>query len=112
MNIIPGYRSDHSIITMTLTFNNFDRGRGLWKFNNTLLKDINYISKIKEIICSNKYKYALPIYNFKNIDIIPDVELQFTISDTLFLDTLLMEIRGVTISCSSLIKLQKKINFS
>ena len=37
----------------------------------------------------------------ENIYIIPDEEIQFTINDQLFLDTLLMEIRGKSISYSS-----------
>lgn len=33
----PGYRSDHSAVVLELKFNKFSRGRGLWKFNNSLL---------------------------------------------------------------------------
>ena len=29
----PGYRSDHSLIELLMTFCKFQRGRGLWKFN-------------------------------------------------------------------------------
>ena len=37
-DIIPGYRSDHSIIELNLTTRKFTRWRGLWKLNTTLLK--------------------------------------------------------------------------
>ena len=40
-----------------------------------------------------KCQYALPVYNLDNLNNIPDNELQFTINDQLFLDTLLMELR-------------------
>ena len=58
--------------------------------SNSLLYDINYIeainSKIMEVTC----QYTLPVYSLDNLNNIPDIELQFTINDQLFLDTLLM----------------------
>lgn len=44
-DIKSGYRSDHSIVILELKFNSFERDRGLWKFNNSLLTDM-----VKEII--------------------------------------------------------------
>ena len=41
------------------------------------------------------------MYNYAEIDNIPNEDLQFVISDQLFLDTLLMEIRGESISYGS-----------
>ena len=38
------------------------------------------------------------MYNLDNIDKIPDNELQFIVNDQLFLETLMMEIRGKSIS--------------
>ena len=43
--ILPSYRTDHSTIVLTLQINEFIKGKGLWKFNNSLLKDMNYILK-------------------------------------------------------------------
>ena len=37
--IMPDYRTDHSGITLKLKLLDSERGRGNWKFNNTLLKD-------------------------------------------------------------------------
>ena len=37
--IVPGYRSDHSGILLKLDFFEQARGKGYWKFNNSLLKD-------------------------------------------------------------------------
>ena len=51
-----------------------------------------------------KENYALPVYSRNGISTISDSEIQFTINDQLFLETLLMEIRGKTISYSSFIK--------
>ena len=45
-------------------------------------------------------QYALPVYNTENINNIPSEKLQFTINDHFFLETLLMEIRGKSISYS------------
>ena len=43
-------------------------------------------------------QYAIPVYNLDNIHNIPDANISFTINDQLFLETLLLEIRGKTIS--------------
>ena len=55
-----------------------------------------------------KKQYCLPIYNLDTIDEIPDDELQLVINDQLFLETLLMEIRGKSISYATYKK--KSIN--
>ena len=38
--ICPSYRSDHSIVSLNLCFNKYPRGKGFWKFNNSLLADV------------------------------------------------------------------------
>ena len=48
-----------------------------------------------------KKQYALPVYNIDEIDNIPNTEIQFNINDQLFLDVLLMELRGQSISYAS-----------
>ena len=48
-----------------------------------------------------KKQYALPVYNMDQINNVPDDEIQFVINDQLFLETLLMELRGKSISFSS-----------
>ena len=42
-NVVSGYRTDHSAITLQIKLNKNDRGKGYWKFNNSLLRDENYI---------------------------------------------------------------------
>ncbi|KAK3088083.1 hypothetical protein FSP39_014464 [Pinctada imbricata] len=80
------------------------RGRGFWKFNNSLLYDSTYLDIINKKIDDIKKQYAVPVYLFDNVVNFPDDEIQFVINDQLFLETLLMEIRGKSISYSSYIK--------
>ena len=102
VNIQPGYRSDHSLVTISLkNVQLIDKPKGYWKFNNSLLYDKNYIEVVKKVITNVKRQYALPVYNQDNLNEIDNMELQFDINDQLFFEVLLMEIRGKTISYSS-----------
>ena len=101
-----GYRSDHSIVITELSLNLFKRGLGIWKFNVRLLKDIEYVTKVKEIIRNVKRQYAVCIYSKENLAYIPNDEIQFVINDSLFFETFLMEIRGMSISHASYRKKQ------
>lgn len=98
------YRSDHSSVTLQFKLNAFVRGRGFWKFNNSLLYDKEYVDIVLKIINYVKTEYFCLIYNRKNNETINMDDIQLTINDQLFLDTLLMETRGRTISYSSLKK--------
>lgn len=100
------YRSDHSMVTLEIKFFDIKTGKSLWKHNNSLLNDIEYINTINNKIKEIKQQYALPVYNLDNLDNIPDDEIQFVIDDQLFLETLLMELRGKSISFSSFRKKQ------
>jgi hypothetical protein len=99
--IKPSFQSDHSIIIMQLKFNDFKHGKGLWKHNNSLLRDIQYVNEINKKIEDVKKQYAIPVYNFETIESVPNEDIQFVINDQLFLETLLMEIRGKSISYGS-----------
>ena len=61
-DIEPGYRIDHSAVTVTFRFTERAQGKIIWKFNSSLLKDKEYVRKIKESIKKTKLKYA------KNVD--------------------------------------------
>ena len=74
-----------------------ERGKGYSKFNNTLLKDNEYVALIKNTIEDVKKTY---VNNGNDVNIAND-EIQFNINDQLFLETLLMMIRGNTIKYSS-----------
>ena len=49
-DIKPGFRTDHSLITINILENNQNRGRGFWKLNTSLLLDNSYTDKIKKSI--------------------------------------------------------------
>ena len=54
VDIKAGYRTDHSMITLTLTLGKESRSRLLWKFNNSLLKDNLFVKEINEVIKKKK----------------------------------------------------------
>lgn len=95
------YRSDHSPVILEFKVNEFMNGKGFWKFNNSLLVDTTYINSIKKIIREVKRQYVCPIYNIDNLDNIRNEDIQFIIDDQLFIDILLTEIRGKSISYSA-----------
>lgn len=105
--IEPSYKSDHSITSIQVSFTNISHGKGLWKHNNSLLSDIDYLNSIKKKITEIKRQYCLPVYDIENLDNIPNEEIQFIINDQLFLETLLMELRGQSISYGSFKKKQE-----
>ena len=45
VDIIPGYRTDHAIIKLELRVTEMERGKGVWRFNNSLLRDQVYVKK-------------------------------------------------------------------
>lgn len=57
-DILPGLHSDHSIIQAQFGNNELKRGKGIWKFNTSLLYDSNYVSKVKNIISECKSEYS------------------------------------------------------
>ena len=106
--IIPDYRSDHSGVLLKLQIN-FDNEKGhrYWKFNNTLLKDVEYVKKIKNIIKENLDRYSLINNNGINGNNHQSSEKrEFLINDQLLLETILLTIRGESIKYSSYKKKQ------
>ena len=50
-DIIPGFRSDHSLLSLTVNVEDTStRGPGLWKFNISLLQNEDYVDLIKQTI--------------------------------------------------------------
>ena len=89
------------MIILDISFVQFQKGKPFWKHNNSLLNDKDYIEIINNKIDKVKKQYALPVYNMDQINNIPGDQIQFVINDQLFLETLLMELRGKSISFSS-----------
>ena len=102
-NIIPGYRTDHSGVTLELTLNEIERGRGYLKFKNSLLKDHTYIQIVKDTISDVKQTYAT-----NNNDNLDNQQSEYSINSQLFFETLLLMIRGNTIKYSSFKKKQQQ----
>lgn len=50
VTIAERFRSDHHLIILKLNFVDIDRGKGYWKFNQSLLEDSNFIIKTKQFI--------------------------------------------------------------
>ena len=48
----PGFKTDHSAVSINVVTTDEVRGRGFWKFNTSLLHDIDYVNEIKQ--CINK----------------------------------------------------------
>ena len=56
--IESSYRSDHSMVILELEFIPFVCGKGLWKFNNSLLYDLEYSNIVKKKILEVKKQYG------------------------------------------------------
>ena len=97
VNIKPGYRSDHSMVEFTFLISNFERGRGTWKFNNSLLKDQKYLTLINNCIREEYKRYAIPLYQHEFLEKGSYQDIQLTIPQDLFLETILLRIRGESI---------------
>ena len=99
-DISPGILSDHSIINIDIDFSKFKRGKGFFKFNNSLAKDPEYVELICHTIKQTTLLYAEDIYDENFLQNATPEQLQeliLTINPQLFLETLLLEIRGKTI---------------
>ena len=108
-NIKPGYRSDHSVIQLEIEFSKFQIGKGVWKFNASLLSHQDYLKVIKKVIYKEKVKYALPFYQLDYIEDTSSNEyLQFVIDDDAFLELLFLRIRGESINLKRIITQWKK----
>ena len=98
-----GYKSDHSIVNITLKGETQSGKKLFWKFNNSLLKDTKYIAEVKTVLNDVKTRYANVNQNIEQTE---NIDLNLTINDQLFFEMLLMEIRGKTISYASFKKKQ------
>ena len=72
-----------------------------------MLADKQYVNEINELICEITEEYAALPYARDQLSNVQKSDLELTISDQLFLDVLLMKIRGKTISYATA---KKKLN--
>lgn len=92
--IIPGYKTDHSAIVFTFSASLAKRGKGYWKFNSQLVRDVEYVKKIKTCIKDTISEYYL------SGDIQNCLDVKLTCNDQLFFEILKMKIRTLSISYS------------
>ena len=107
-DILPGYRSDHSMVTLKLRFGKEMKRNTFRKFNCSLLKDKKYTDEINDKINNVIEQYAAPHYDKASISGIAKSDLELTVSDKVFLDFLLKKIRSRTISYEKEKKKKKK----
>jgi hypothetical protein len=98
-DILSSYKSDHSIITLTLKFGEEQKFRNLWKFNCSLLKDKAFAQEINKEIDDVIREYSEEIVEDQSMmDITKLFGLPLTVSDKVFLDFLLMKVRSKAIA--------------
>ena len=56
-DIIPRFKTDHSMITLSLSLHSNLRGNGFWKLNTSLLSETSYLDKIKATIENTVSEY-------------------------------------------------------
>ena len=109
--IEPGYRTDHSFVVMRMCMKEVEKGPGIWKMNESVLQDSEYVELVNTTIINTIIQYAIPIYNHEYISDTNNYRhIQFTINESLFYETLLMLIRGETVKyCKRKARKRRKV---
>ena len=87
--IRSSYRSYHSIIEIHIVISKFKIGKGIWKFNNSLLKNKDYLELVNKIMQGEKSKYALPVYSAEYVKT-ENENIKFNIHDDDFLEMIFL----------------------
>ena len=56
-DIIPGFKTDHSMITLSLSLHSNPRGKGFWKWNTSFLSDARYLEELRTTIHDTVIEY-------------------------------------------------------
>ena len=56
--ILAGYKTDHSMITLQISLHSNTRGRGFWKLNTSFLSETEYVNQIKSTIAQTIDEYS------------------------------------------------------
>ena len=91
-SVLPGFKTDHSLITLSLGTKTNPRGPGFWKLNSHFLKDLEYINLIKETI---------------NV-VLNDYKEDESVDAILLWDVMKMQIRAVSIKYAKQLKAKQK----
>ena len=97
-DILPSYRSDHSMIMLHLKFGQEIKPNNFWKFNSSLLKDQHFVKEINTEIMNIVEEYAIDDYDRTLLSDMSKADIKFKVPDKVFLDFLLMKIRSKTIA--------------
>ena len=90
--ISPGYKTDHSMITIFIITNTNPRGRGFWKLNTSFLNDKEYVNQIKETITEVSQEY----------------ESDNAVDDSLLREMIKLKIREYSLKYASIKKAKRK----
>ena len=101
VEILPGYRTDHSRIVCNFKLSSQERGKGFWKFNTSLLQIQEYTNAVKVLIGDVAEEYNKT--NNNGVDVSEDN------NDIMFWEVLKMKIRAHAIKFGSHLK-KKKID--
>ena len=99
VNILPGYRTDHSIVALKMDTKCHTRGKGFYKMNSSLLQCEDYCQIIRESVINTLVTYAAPVYTEEFVRRSPN-EVQVSISWSSFWETLILNMRTATLSFS------------
>ena len=58
-DILAGFQTDHSMVTIQIALHTNPRGPGFWKLNTSFLSETEYINQIKTTIEGVKDEYQL-----------------------------------------------------
>ena len=89
---------------INIEISKFLHGKGIWKLNCELLKNVEYIDLINDTIQKTHQEFIVPVYSFDYIEMTNDTDLTFTIDVDLFPELLLYRIRAKTIKFASSLK--------
>ena len=56
-DILTGYKTDHSMIDISIAVHSNPRGPGFWKLNTSFLNEFEYVNQIKSAIQAVKEEY-------------------------------------------------------
>ena len=110
--MLPQFRSDHCPILLKIDYAKFKRGKGLWRFDDSLLRDKEYICRVKQGFRETFAKYLkhetyvnffqectqAELNSFCKNDPEELQNLEYNINPNLLLDMIINDTKNVTIS--------------
>ena len=104
-DIRPGYRADHSIVDLKLSFGTESKRNTFWKFTCSLLINKQYINEINDEINSVIEEYTANYHDVTSITDFKNWNLELKVPHNVFL---LMKIRFRTIAYATMEKKKSK----